>query len=39
MKKIRLKILYKLWSYLANRNKYPKFCEKLNLWINTLESK
>lgn len=39
MKQITLKILYKLWSYFANRNQYPKLCEKLNVWINTLESK
>jgi len=39
MKKLTLEILYKLWSYLATRNLYPKLCEKLNLWINLLESK
>lgn len=39
MKKITLRILYKIWEYLASRNQYPKFCEKLNVWINTLESK
>lgn len=30
--------MYKVWNYLANKNKYPKLCEKLNLWINSLES-
>jgi hypothetical protein len=39
MKNITLKVLYKLWNYLASRNKCPKLCEKLNLWINLLESK
>jgi hypothetical protein len=39
MKKITLHILYKVWGYLANRNQLPKVCEKLNLWINLLESK
>jgi hypothetical protein len=39
MKKFTLEILYKVWAYLASRNKYPKLCEKLNLWINLLESK
>jgi hypothetical protein len=39
MKKLTLEILYKLWSYLASRNKYPQLCEKVNLWINELESK
>jgi hypothetical protein len=39
MKKIILNLLYKLWGYLATKNRYPKLCEKLNLWINALESK
>lgn len=39
MKHLILKVLYKFWEYLANKNKYPKLCEKLNLWINVLESK
>ena len=39
MKNITLKVLYKLWNYLVSINKFPKFCEKLNLWINVLESK
>lgn len=39
MKSFKLKILYKVWEYLASRNKYPHLCEKVNLWINKLESK
>ena len=39
MKNITLKVLYKLWNYLVSINKFSKFCEKLNLWINVLESK
>lgn len=39
MKTITLKILYKLWNYFSSRNKFPKFCEKINLLINRLESK
>lgn len=39
MKKLTLRILYKLWEYLVSKNKYPKLCEKINLWINKLESK
>jgi len=38
MKKLTLNVLYKFWGYLASKNKYPKLCEKLNLWINSLES-
>jgi len=39
MKKLLIKILYKFWVILVNKNLFPKFCEKLNLYINTLESK
>jgi hypothetical protein len=38
MKQLILKVLYKCWEYLASKNQYTKLCEKLNLWINTLES-
>lgn len=38
MKNIILKILYKSWVYLVTNDKYPKLCEKINLWINKLES-
>jgi len=39
MKKLLIKILYKIWIILVNKNLFPKLCEKLNLYINTLESK
>jgi hypothetical protein len=39
MKKLLIKILYKLWIILVNKNLFPKLCEKLNLYINVLESK
>lgn len=39
MKNLLIKILYTIWVKLANKNRLPKVCERLNLWINTLESK
>lgn len=37
MKKLLIKILYTIWIRLANKNRFPKVCERLNLWINKLE--
>lgn len=39
MKNLLIKILYTIWVKLANKNRLPKVCERLNLWINALESK
>jgi len=39
MKKIILTILYYIWKQLATRNKFPKFCEKINLLINKIEQR
>lgn len=39
MKQITIKLLYFIWIRLANKNRLPKVCERLNLWINKLESK
>ncbi len=38
MKKFKLKILYKIWTYLVSKNKFPRLCEKINLYINKLEN-
>lgn len=38
MKKFKLKILYKVWNYFVSKNKFPKLCEKINLYINKLEN-
>ena len=38
MKKLLIKILYTIWIRLANKNRLPKVCERLNLWINKLEN-
>jgi hypothetical protein len=37
MKKLLIKVLYTIWIRLANKNRLPKVCEILNLWINKLE--
>ena len=39
MKNLLIKILYTIWIKLANKNRLPKVCERLNIWINNLESK
>jgi hypothetical protein len=39
MKKLLIKTLYKFWVILVSKNLFPKLCEKLNLYINRLESK
>lgn len=38
MKKILIKLLYTLWIGLASKNRLPKVCERLNVWINKLEN-
>jgi hypothetical protein len=38
MKKILVKVLYTIWIRLATKNKLPKVCERLNIWINKLEN-
>ena len=37
MKKLLIKVLYTIWIRLANKNRLPKVCERINLWINKLE--
>ena len=38
MKKLTIRLLYFIWIRLANKNRLPKVCEQLNIWINKLES-
>ena len=38
MKKLQLKLLYSLWNYLVSIDKFPKLCEKINIFINKLEN-
>jgi hypothetical protein len=39
MKKTTIAMLYKMWAFFATTGKYPKICERLNIWINKLEAK